>query len=84
MLRHLMQKLLGSLTGHKHGHYGHGHGHGYKQFSSSAYKKGQYYPPPAQPHHYSSSDYKKGHYHPPHNPHYGHGHYKKKHGSFSS
>ncbi|RAP74737.1 hypothetical protein [Paenibacillus montanisoli] len=33
---------------------------------------------------HSSSDYKKGNYYPPHHSNYGHGHYKKKHGSFSS
>ncbi|SFT22178.1 hypothetical protein [Paenibacillus sp. BC26] len=34
--------------------------------------------------HHSSSDYKKGSHYPPHHSNYGHGHYKKKHGSYSS
>ncbi|PWV98697.1 hypothetical protein DFQ01_11696 [Paenibacillus cellulosilyticus] len=70
MLRHLMNRLLGSLTGHKH-HGNHGH---YGQHSKYGY-----------PHHsHSSSDYKKGSYYPPQQPKYGHGIYKKKHGSYSS
>ncbi|WP_127531361.1 hypothetical protein [Paenibacillus kobensis] len=69
MIRHLVKRLLYSLTGNKH-HSHHGqHGH-YGQYSNK---------------HYSSSDYKHGGYHPPHNPYnHGHGHYKKKHGSYSS
>ncbi|MWC30756.1 hypothetical protein [Paenibacillus sp. MMS18-CY102] len=71
MIRHMLQRLIGSLTGHKphgrHGHHGHGNGHGY--YGNK---------------HYSSSDYKKGNYYPPQQPPYGHGHYKKRHSSFSS
>ncbi|MBD3921348.1 hypothetical protein H8B09_21445 [Paenibacillus sp. PR3] len=69
MLRHLVNRLLGSLTGHKHGKHGH-----YGQQGHYGY-----------PHHsHSSSDYKKGNYYPPQNKNYGHGIYKKKHGSYSS
>ncbi|MCM3630376.1 hypothetical protein M3194_23880 [Paenibacillus glycanilyticus] len=67
MIRHLLQRLLGSVTGKHYNHKGHygqnGHyGHG---------------------HHGSSSDYKKGNYYPPQQPPYGHSHYKKKYGSSS-
>ncbi|WP_336790535.1 hypothetical protein [Paenibacillus sp. MMO-177] len=64
MIRHMLQRLLGSVTGkhyNKHGHHGH-----YGHYS------------------HSSSDYKKGNYYPPQQPPYGHSHYKKKYGSYSS
>lgn len=47
MIRHLLQRLLGSVTGkhyNKHGQQGH-YGHGHYGRSSSDYKKGNYYPP---------------------------------------
>ncbi|GLX67408.1 hypothetical protein [Paenibacillus glycanilyticus] len=68
MIRHMLQRLLGSVTGkhyNKHGQYGKGH-----------YGQGHYS--------HSSSDYKKGNHYPPQQPPYGHSHYKKKYGSYSS
>ncbi|NIK69279.1 MULTISPECIES: hypothetical protein [unclassified Paenibacillus] len=67
MLKHLLQRFLGSVTGkhyNKHGHYGHNGHYGHRSHSSSDYKKGNYYPPQQPP--------------------YGHSHYKKKYGSYSS
>ncbi|ACS99133.1 hypothetical protein [Paenibacillus sp. JDR-2] len=67
MIRHLLQRLLGSVTGkhyNKHGHHGHNGHNGHYSHSSSDYKKGNYYPPKQPP--------------------YGHSHYKKKYGSYSS
>ncbi|MFC4775949.1 hypothetical protein ACFO9Q_04040 [Paenibacillus sp. GCM10023252] len=72
MLKHIVKRLLHSLTGHRP--------HGQYHYSSSAYKKGHQYPP-RQPHY---PPQQPPHYPPQGHKHYGHSHYKKKYSSYSS
>lgn len=56
MIRHLLNRLLGSIAGRKHHSNHHGHGpYGKQHYSSSDYKKGNYYPP-------QNPKYGHGHY----------------------
>jgi hypothetical protein len=68
MIRNLVRRLLGSITGKHYNHHGHyGQKGPYGHYGRS-----------------SSSNYKKGNYYPPQQPPYGHSHYKKKYSSYSS